>query len=123
MKPGEERHDISCNFESTEVEGQYELPKYRWIFQYMRNPAVSAKQIQEHQKEMMAEVDDYQSTPVSDIGDQAYWDQFAGVTVLTVYATRGDNTYTLSIQPDFKGEEQMLEQAKALAGLALSRLN
>ena len=124
MKPGVELHKVNCSFESVETKGQFEMPKYRWFVMHVHQPA-TVEQIAKSDRDGRQEIlgNDYHATPVSGIGDQAIWEQFSGVTQLTVYVADGSNaTDTISIQPDFDGEEQALDQAKALALRALQRL-
>ncbi len=124
MKPGSESHDVTCIFESVEVKGEFDVPKYRWSLYHMRHPVPLEQEIKKYHdgnQELMG--NSYQSTPISGVGDRAYWEHFTGVTQLTVYKSDGANaTDTISVQPDFDGEEQMLEQSKALAARALERL-
>ncbi len=124
MKPGVELHKVNCSFESVETKGQFEMPKYRWFVMHVYHPAsvdLEVKSDQDGKREYLG--NDYKLAPVSGVGDQAFWEQFSGVTQLTVYKADGSNaTDTISIQADFDGEEQALEQAKALALRALQRL-
>jgi hypothetical protein len=123
MKPGDESHEAFCSFESVEVNEVTEMPKYNWFLYHMRKSVASPQEIEKYQNEKMASVgEEYESTPVSGVGDQAYWERYFGVTQLTVYKSDGRYTHTVSVQPNFKGEEQMLEQAKTLARKALARL-
>lgn len=120
IKPGVELHKVKCSFKSVETKEQFGMPRYRWFIMHVYHPASAGLEVgidQDGKREYLG--DGYKSNPVAGIGDQAYWEQFPGVTQLTVYKADGSNNIdTISIRADFDGEGQ----AKALAQRALQRL-
>ncbi len=127
MESGEEKHDISCNFASVEKQGQFDLPKYNWYVQHLHHDIPLEEEVRQYRAGMTnglgEDAKDYVATPVSGVGDRAFWETFLNVAQLVVFKADGAGaTDVISVQPDFVGEESAQEDAKALAERVLKRL-
>jgi len=127
MKPGKLKHGTTCYFESMETQGPVDRPKYTWWLQRLHHAYPLEQEVQQYLDGMREGLGEDAKTlvskPVEGVGDRAFWQSYYNVNILVVFRSAGGKaTDFISVQPDFEGEEQALEQAKALALRALVRL-